>query len=390
MNNKKIIPFDRSGEFHFNQGIKKSEQNNKRDALRSFRKAMELEGDNLAYLSQYAYMLAEVGRGVEAEHILINEFIQHQYDAEFYFILSQAYVIMDDPNKAFLFGVQYAKNRPEAGYEAELEKMFDVDISDEHEVEREADRFTGQHIFQHLFMNARIEEALEYLNSMPADIQEEREFRNLKAMALLFLNKYEEAHVLLEQLLKEDQTDMHALSHMTLLYYHTAEEEKYHASLKKMEVVQPLDDDARFKVGLVLNFLKKYERSYELLYPLYKKQSFISFQLLHALSHSSYHMGDMEESKMFWNKMQTFHRVSEAYSPWKKDEAAQKITDLELEYLTDDDAYRRLLGIYRIYNVFPRDAILGHAVWDTIESLDDYEKLYISFLFQGLKLVRLG
>src|SRR5699024_3366665 len=121
------------------------------DALRSFQKAMELEGNNLAYLSQYAYMLAEVGRGVEAEHILINEFIQHQYDAEFYFILSQAYVIMDDPNKAFLFGVQYAKHRPEAGYEAELEKMFDVDINDEHEVEQEADRFTGQHIFQHLF-----------------------------------------------------------------------------------------------------------------------------------------------------------------------------------------------------------------------------------------------
>src|SRR5699024_11975941 len=78
--------------FHFNQGMKKSGQNNKHDALRSFQKAIELEGNNLAYLSQYAYLLAEVGRGAEAEHILINEFIQHRYDAEFYFILSQLYI----------------------------------------------------------------------------------------------------------------------------------------------------------------------------------------------------------------------------------------------------------------------------------------------------------
>lgn len=268
--------------------------------------------------------------------------------------------------------------------------MFEVSIDDEDEVEKEADRFTGQHLFQHLFMNARIEEALEYLASIPVEIQEEREFRNLKAMGSLFLNRYEEAHVLLEQLLKEDQTDMHALSHMTLLYYHTGEQQKYRDYLKKMEVVQPLDDDARFKVGLVLNFLKKYARSYELLFPLYKKQAFVSFQLLHALSHSSYYMGDRAEAEMFWEKMQLFHKVDESYSPWKKDEAAQKITRLETKYLKDDDGYRRLLGIYRIYNVEPRDAILGHDVWETIESMEDYEKLYISYLFQGLNLVRLG
>lgn len=388
--NRKVIPFNQNGEFHFNQGVKKSGKNNKHDALRSFQKAIELEGNNLAYLSQYAYLLAEVGRGAEAEHILINEFIQHQYDAEFYFILSQLFIIMNDPNKAFLFGVQFVKHEPDSGYEEELENMFEVSIDDTEEVEKEADRFTGQHLFQHLFMNARIEEALEFLDSIPVEIQEEREFRNLKAMAFLFLNKYEEAHELLEQLLKEDQTDMHALSHMTLLYYHTGEQQKYRDYLKKMEVVQPLDDDARFKVGLVLNFLKKYERSYELLFPLYKKQAFVSFQLLHSLSHSSYHMGDRAEAEMFWEKMQTFHRVDEAYSPWVKDEAGQRITQLELKYLKDDDAYRRLLGIYKIYNVAPRDAILGHEVWETIESLEDYEKLYISHLFQGLKLVRLG
>lgn len=183
---------------------------------------------------------------------------------------------------------------------------------------------------------------------------------------------------------------MHALSHLTLLYYHTGREAEFEANLKKMEVVEPLDDDSRFKVGLVLNFLKQYSRSYELLYPLYKNQQYISFQLLHALSFASYHTGREEEARMFWEKMQNFHAVSDVYSPWEKERAADLITVTAETHLHEDDVHLRLLGLYKLHLIRPRDAILGHPVWETIEALDDYEKLYVTFLFQGVKLVRLG
>lgn len=390
MSDRKVVPFEPNGSFHYNQGLKKVEQNNKKDALKHFEKAFDIDQNNLSYLSQYVYMLADNGRHAEAEYILIHHFIQHHYDAEFYYILSQLYVIMNDPNKAFLFGMEYVKHYPDDDYREELESLFDVVIEDEGEVEREAERFTGHHIFQHLFMNARIEEALDFLSTVPADIQEEREFRNLKAMAYLFLNQFEEARTLLEQLLKDNRTDMHALSHMTLLYYHTGDDEKYLKYLKKLEVVQPLDDDDRFKVGLVLSFLRKYERAYELLMPLYKSQQFISFQLLHALSHASFYMDKLEESKMLWQKMQNFHTVNDNHSPWVKHDAAVEIERLEHQYLNSDDLHERLLGLYRIYKVEPKEAILGHSIWNRIERMDDYEKLYVTFLFQGLKLVRLG
>lgn len=390
MSDRKIVPFQQDGSFYFNQGLKKVEQNNKIEALRHFKKAFETDQNNLSYLSQYVYLLADNGRHAEAEHILINHFIQHHYDAEFYYILSQLYIIMNDANKAFLFGMEYVKHYPEEDYQDELERLFDVAVEDENEVEKEAERFVGHHIFQHLFMNARIEEALDYLSQVPVEIQEEREFRNLKAMAYLFLNQFEEARSLLERLLAENKTDMHALSHMTLLYYHTGEEEHYQKFLKKMEVVQPLDDDDRFKVGLVLSFLRKYERAYALLIPLYKNQQFISFQLLHALSHASFHTDKPEEARMFWDKMQQFHRVDVSHSPWVKHDAAEEIERLEYQFLDSDDTHERLLGLYRVYKVEPKEAILGHSIWSRIENMEDYEKLYVTFLFQGLKLIRLG
>ena len=388
--NNNVISLDQNGENYYRQGIKKRQQNNKKEAMQLLKKAYDKNPSNPDYLSEYVYVMTENGLGNEAEHMIINEYVKDDYDVSYFHILSDINILRHDANKAFLYGVSYASQTGDEDYRDQLEDMFDVEIEDEDELKKEAERIIGQQIFQHLFMNARVDESLDYLNTLSYDIQIESEFRNLKAMAYLFLNKFDEARALLEELLEDDQTDMHALSHMTLLHYHTNDDAKYESYLKKLEVVEPLDDDSRFKVGLVLNFLQKYEQSYKLLLPLYKKKRLMNFQLLHALSFASFHIDKVEESKIYWNQMQNFHPIDEEFSPWKKDEARDRILSLESQYLNDDDQHKRLLGLYLISKVRPKDAIIGLSIWDRIEEMDDYEKLYVTYLFQGLKLARLG
>src|SRR5699024_7827896 len=199
----------------------------------------------------------------------------------------------------------------------ELFEIFEIAEFDYDELVQEADEFIGMFIFQTLFMNGNIEASLDFLYSLDIEVQETREYRNQKAMALLFLNKFEEAQVILETLLEEDQTDMNALSHLTLLYFYTGNMEEYSRFLRKLEVVEPLDEDARLKVGLVLNFLNKSEMSYKLLYPLYKKKVIINFQLLHALAQSSFNIGKEEESRQYWQELQKYQSLDEIHSPWK-------------------------------------------------------------------------
>ncbi|WP_213809968.1 hypothetical protein [Jeotgalicoccus sp. WY2] len=55
---------------------------------------------------------------------------------------------------------------PDTDYGDKLEEMFDVEIDDEDELEKEAERFIGQQIFQYLFMNAKVSESLDYLDSL--------------------------------------------------------------------------------------------------------------------------------------------------------------------------------------------------------------------------------
>ena len=84
-----------------------------------------------------------------------------------------------------------------------------------------------------------------------------------------------------EELLSEDNSDVHALCHYTLLLlYNTNEMDKYKRYLKILNKVVPMNDDESFKLGIVLSYLKQYQASQNLLYPLYKKVNFYPFKCI--------------------------------------------------------------------------------------------------------------
>lgn len=99
-------------------------------------------------------------------------------------------------------------------------------------------------------------------------------------MCYLYLSEYETAKEMFEELLSEDNSDVHALCHYTLLLYNTNEMDKYKRYLKILNKVVPMNDDESFKLGIVLSYLKQYQASQNLLYPLYKKVNFYPFKCI--------------------------------------------------------------------------------------------------------------
>ncbi len=99
----------------------------------------------------------------------------------------------------------------------------------EDKIQLEAQLFSTQLLFQYLF----------------------RVIRNLLAMCYLYLSEYEIAKDMFEALLAEDNSDVHALCHYTLLLYNTNEKDKYHKYLKILSKVVPMNDDESFKLGIV-------------------------------------------------------------------------------------------------------------------------------------------
>lgn len=99
-------------------------------------------------------------------------------------------------------------------------------------------------------------------------------------MCYLYLGEYDSAKAMFEELLKEDNSDVHALCHYTLLLYNKKKQKKYQKYLKILNKVVPLNDDETFKLGIVLSYLKQYRASQNLLYPLYKKVNLSLFKCI--------------------------------------------------------------------------------------------------------------
>ncbi len=99
--------------------------------------------------------------------------------------------------------------------------------------------------------------------------------RNLLAMCYLYLNEYDTAKEMFERLLSEDNSDVHALCHYTLLLYNTNDKEKYQRYLNILGKVMPMNDDESFKLGIVLCYLRQYEASQKILHPYRRGNSYL-------------------------------------------------------------------------------------------------------------------
>ncbi|MEJ7443020.1 hypothetical protein WL555_13295, partial [Staphylococcus warneri] len=80
-----------------------------------------------------------------------------------YYELSQLNIDLNEPNKAYLFGLSYAFLADDEAYREELEDMFEVAFNGEHPLEEESQLFVSQIVFQYLFGQGRLLEAREYL-----------------------------------------------------------------------------------------------------------------------------------------------------------------------------------------------------------------------------------
>ncbi|ULG72550.1 tetratricopeptide repeat protein [Macrococcus brunensis] len=384
--NEKIVslPVDADDYAHIAQ--KKIRQQLYQDAIPYLEKAIRLNSRQDYYID-LATCLVKAGKTEEGVHILFERIVKEEDFAVYFYQLSQIYTEIREPNKAFLYGLYYVQLTDDQDYFDTLKTTFEVTYTSQTAVEAESTLYVAQQLFQYLFSHGRIDESIDWLSSQPVHIQERKEMRNLKAMAYLFMSKYNEAEALLEQLLTEDETDIHALCHYTLLLYNTHQHEKFNHYLQRLNKLHPINEDESFKLGIVLSFLKQYSASQQLLLPIYKKKNLKNAQLLHALSFNYFALGQEKESEEMWRKLQSFSKASP--SPKEVHETSQFIEKDIVPLLHSDDRHARIVGLFKLSQLPYKEAIISKELWDQLEQMGDYEKLYLSYIFSELQLVKL-
>lgn len=375
--------------FYRKMAQQKYQQRDYRKAAEYFRQVLSLSPDDLDIQRKYTECLIQLGTAKQAESIFYDNIIHQRHESESFYELSQLNIELNEPNKAFLFGINYVLTSDDQAYREELEELFEVTYDNEHNIEIEAQLFVTQLLFQYLFSQGRLEEAKQFVLNQSDEIQAHRIVRNLLAMCYLYMGEYDIAQQLYEELLKEDNTDIYALCHYTLLLYNTNKTTQYKKYLKILNKVMPMNDDESFKLGIVLSYLKQYEASQSLLWPLYKKGKFISIQMFNALSFNCYYLGNEEESRHFWKKLEDMSSVDMGYAPWVIEKSKATFNQLVLPLLLDDDSHYRLYGIFLLNQLNGKEILMTQEIWSILENMNDYEKLYLTYLVQGLTLNKL-
>lgn len=382
-----VIRFPATEDEYYQIGIKKQSEHHYEEAISFFIKSLDL---NLKYdtVQHIAFCFSELGDFDKAQHYLMDYFKDDFNEEDVFYDLSQLFIRQRDPNKAFLFGMYYCLLTDDHEYLDELTKMFEVVYNDVTKVEIESENFVVHYIFQYFFEHMNYNLALEWIDFQPYNIQMRTEVRNLKAMTLLFNSKYHEAAKILKQLLEENPADINALCHYTLLLYNTHQTTTYQSYLKKLRTIIPINDDEKFKLGIVLSFLKEYTESYQLLFPLYQKGKFHNSQMLHALSYSSYALGYVSQSDMFFQQLGEIV-THPGLSPRKMAEGEAYIKDSVMPLLNSENQHRRIIGIFLLSRLKDKTLVINQDVWNQLEEMSDYEKLYLSYIFHNIHLVKL-
>lgn len=177
--------------------------------------------------------------------------------------------------------------------------------------------------------------------------------------------------------------------HYTLLLYNTKENEQYQKYLKILNKVVPMNDDESFKLGIVLSYLKQYRASQQLLYPLYKKGKFLSIQMYNALAYNYYYLGEEDESHYYWDKLKQISKVEIGHAPWVIENSKEVFDQHILPLLQSDDSHYRLYGIFLLDQLNGKEIVMTESIWQVLENLNNYEKLYLTYLVQGLTLNKL-
>lgn len=388
-NNDKIISMKFDEPFYRKMADQKYKTQDFNKAAEYYKKVLDLSPQDFDIKLKYAHCLNKLHLGRRAEHLFYDSIIEGQNVADSYYELSQLNIDLNEPNKAFLFGINYVILTDDKDFREELEKTFEVSYMSEEKIQLEAQLFATQLLFQYLFSQGRLQDARKYILNQDDTIQEHRVIRNLLAMCYLYLSEYDIAKDMFEALLSEDNSDVHALCHYTLLLYNTNEKDKYHKYLKILSKVMPMNDDESFKLGIVLSYLKQYEASQQILLPLYKKGKFASIQMFNALSFNYYYLGNKEQSQFFWDKLLQISKVDVGYAPWVLEESKQAFDQKILPLLLDDDSHYRLYGVFLLNQLNGKEILMTQEIWSILEKMNDYEKLYLTYLVQGLHLNKL-
>ncbi|MCF6410235.1 tetratricopeptide repeat protein [Pseudalkalibacillus salsuginis] len=303
-----VVPFARSGEYYFQRGIKSYQKKDLVKAKQLFEKAVQVEPEEPTYLCQLAATLAELGDFIESNDLL--EYIVSEIDSdisECYYFMANNYAHLGMFREAESEAVRYMENDPNGEFYEDCEELLDL-IHTEFGEDLEKCSSEEKLIVKHEKARRSLEKgdfsgARDLLKEMVLAHPEFWAAYNNLALAHFYLGEYDEAFLVLDDVLGKNSGNLHALCNAALFYKQLHQQKELERFTNCLKVIHPIIPEHRYKLGSTFALLEEDELAFQWLNSVRSHGYAWNVTFFHWLAVASLKTGRIQSAEKAWEKV---------------------------------------------------------------------------------------
>lgn len=388
-NNSNLVSFIPNGEYYYNKAIKALDRGEAEKAYKYIKRAAELSPDDAHVLLQYGILEMEMQHFEYAYELIHTAHSLEPSEPEILFMLAEVSGCIGLMHDAQKYAQAYLDHEPDGMYALEALDILDF-VGEEPEQydeldEHDADKMIAQEKARRLMEQGDFKQAITVLEETIERYPQLWNAYNNLALAYFYIGEKEQARALLQEVLRENTGNLHALCNLSVFAYYEKKDDELEALLDVLKKIQPYEWDNRHKLGATLALIGEYEEAFKWLRSMSKRGYEGDPGFYFWLAQSAYFSGHAEIAKSAWNSLLVLDPSKEGFEPWANTDkanlrnSAENHRDFILRKLSDKEVSDRMFGLFLLKMSAHKQEIIAHPTLLDISTYSNLEKLSLAY-----------
>lgn len=387
MKKSNVVSFIPDGDYYYQKALTAIERDEMDKAYKYIKRAAELSPDDGLILMQYGILEMELQNFEHAHELIHTAYHLDSDEPEIVFMLAEVSGCVGMVQDAKKYALKYLDMQPEGMYAVEAKEIlefveFEQDALAQFD-DTDSEKMIGQEKARRFMEKGEFPAAIEVLEALIEKFPDAWPAYNNLALAYFYIDEKEQAHALLNQVLRENHGNLHALCNLAVFAYYEKDEEQLAKLLEILTKIQPYEWDNRYKLGATLALIGEYHHAYKWLRSMSKRGHEGDPGFYFWLAQSAYFSGHEAAAKHAWAQLIQLDPSKEGFEPWDNDFAKMSSLENSREIIIDKINSRftsdRLFGFFLLKRSAHKQEIIAHPKWLNIDSYNKLEKFCLAY-----------
>ncbi|MFY3791782.1 tetratricopeptide repeat protein [Ureibacillus sp. MALMAid1270] len=383
-----IVSFVPDGDYYFKKALKAIDHDQMDKAYKYMKRAAELNPTDAHILMQFGILEMDAGNFESAYENIHTAYSLEPNESEYVFFLAEVSGCLGMVYDAKKYAEMYLEMDPEGFYALEAQEILEfIEFEDEIEPmdEEDGEKIIAQEKARRLMETGRFPEAIEVLEELIESFPDLWPAYNNLALAYFYIGEIEDAKALLNNVLRENHGNLHAICNLTVIAYYEKDEKELAELVSILKKINPFDWENRFKLGATLSLIGEHELAFKWLRSMSKRGYEGDSGFYFWLAQSAYFSGYDEIAENAWKTLVEMDPSKKGLEPWRHIKKSAGVNALEqnrdviVEKITSKYSAHRMFGFFLLSKSAYKQEIVAHPTWIDLSKYNGLEKLSLAY-----------